>query len=299
MMDEREQQIASVYKDIADRNTAAYDAARRIYEAQHPFPMERKIKRTDFLIVVAVFIIVTASIIVSGSRTIVEFGGGIVGVSAFVMIEMAVVLYSFYQTRINWNKAKLEDTKKLVKWGLGITVAIAITANVHATLGQNGVYIIPFLKTVILVIIAVSAPGLAWISGDILGIEYMRYLSNAEEVEAENSKAKQDWWTGLNDKFQADERKWGTSIKVETEKVILPQFSNGNSNASNGNLIPSTIPSETTLGHTKAPDATQVAIAYFQEDPSRLQEKPALAVAALKGRAGKSTVYKVWGEMQK
>lgn len=294
-MDEREKQIQSVYKDIADRNTAAYDAAKRIYESQNPFPEDVSIKKTDFLIVVAVFIIVTASIIVSGSRTIVEFGGGLIGVSAFVMIEMAVVLYSFYQTRINWTKTKLEDTKKLVKWGLGITVTIAITANVHATLSQNGVYIIPFIKTVILVIIAVSAPGLAWISGDILGIEYMRYLSNAEDVREQNSTRKAAWWHGLNEKFQADERKWGTSIKVETEKSYVPSLSNGiPMETTRGNILPS----ETTLGHTKAPDATQVAIAYFQEDPSRLKQKPSFAVAALKGRAGKSTVYKVWGEMQ-
>lgn len=293
-MDEREIQLQGVYKDIADRNTFAYDAARRIYEAQNPFPVEKKIKKTDFLIVIAVFIIVTASIIVSGSRTIVEFGGGLIGVSAFVMIELAVVLYSFYRTRINWNREKLVTTKNLVNWGLGITVAIAITANVHATLSQNGVYIVPIIKTIILVIIAVSAPGLAWISGDILGIEYMRYLSNSEDVEVENSAAKAQWWNGLNEKFQADERKWGVSIKVETEKKILPQLSNGNSNENyNGN----TIPSESTAGHTKAPNATVEAEAYFMEDPTRLDERPSVAVAALKGRSGKSIVYQVYGRM--
>lgn len=295
-MDERELQVTSVYKDIADRNTAAYEAARRIYEAQNPFPVEKKIKRTDFLIVIAVFIIVTASIIVSGSRTIVEFGGGLIGVSAFIMIELAVVLYSFYQTRINWNKAKLEDTKKLVKWGLGITVAIAITANVHATLSQNGMYIVPWIKTIILVIIAVSAPGLAWISGDILGIEYMRYLSNAEEVETENSAAKAMWWNGLNEKFQADERKWGVSIKVETEKTVLPQLSNsipdGNGMEKNGNY------SGGVSGFKKVGNATDNARAYFMENPERLKEPPSNAISALEGRAGKSVVYKVYGEMR-
>lgn len=45
--------------------------------------------------------------------------------------------------------------------------------------------------------------------------------------------------------------------------------------------------------------ATENARAYFMEDLSRLDEKPAVAVEALKGLAGKSVVYNVWGTMRK
>lgn len=295
-MENKELQIQQVYSQIATRNTAAYDAAKKIYEAQNPFPKARQMERTDFLIVIAVFIIVTASIIVSGSRTIVEFGGGLIGVSAFVMIELAVVLYSFYRTRIHWTKERMESVKSLVAWGLGITVVIAITANVHATLSQNGVYIVPWIKTIILVIIAVSAPGLAWISGDILGVEYMRYLSNRREVDEENSRLEKEWWAGLNEKFQADEKKWGTSIRVQMEMPSLPQpSSTSRSGMENGNSVGN----GGTAGYKRSGNATEISRNYFLEDISRLRERPAIAVEALKGQAGKSVVYKVWGEMNK
>lgn len=48
----------------------------------------------------------------------------------------------------------------------------------------------------------------------------------------------------------------------------------------------------------KAPNATAAAIAYFQEDMTRLQAPASQAVAALKGYAGKSTVYQVYERMK-
>lgn len=275
-MDERQIQVQDMYRDIADRSTAAYEAAKRIYEAQNPFPAERTIQKTDIMIVLAVLVIVTASTVVSGSRTIVEFGGGLIGVSAFVMIELSVVMYSFYRTRISWNKERIEGVKSLVKYGLIATVLIAIVANVHATLKASGVIFDERIQTVILIVIGISAPGLAWVSGDILGIEYMRYIQNSKDVDEANLLSRQEWYAGLNDKFARDSKKWGVSISVQPDNTVQNQLSSGQMSGQYAVQNLSTVDSSGQDSGQKVSSRTSVkdmVWTWLDENPEALKNK--------------------------
>jgi hypothetical protein len=143
------------------------------------------------------------------------------------MIELSVVMYSFYRTRISWNKERIEGVKTLVKWGLIATVLIAIVANVHATLKGSGVIFDDRIQTAILIVIGISAPGLAWVSGDILGIEYMRYIQNKKDMDESNELSRAEWYAGLNDKFARDAKRWGVSINVQPDNSVQNQLSSG------------------------------------------------------------------------
>lgn len=284
-------EVIQVYEELAIKHNAAYAAFKSIYEAKNPAPILRKPDRADWYIVLGIMVIVVASVIVSGSRTVAEFGFGAIGVAAFVMLECTIVAFAFIRTRNHFNKERMEDVKKLTNRGLWLAFTVALAANVHATLKQNGVVTSEWINTLILLLVALSAPTLAFISGDIMGLEYMRSNSKRREIEDSNQSLFGAWADGLNKSWQASQSKWGVKIEVENERISIPSHSSGIPMESIGN-----VPSKSTLGHTKAPDARKRVIEYLTEHPEAFQSNP-LEIASIL-EVGKSTVYAVIKEMK-
>lgn len=215
-------EVIQVYEELAIKHNAAYAAFKSIYEAKNPPPILRKPDRADWYIVLGIMVIVIASVIVSGSRTVAEFGFGAIGIAAFVMLECTIVAYAFIRTRSHFNKERMDDVKRLTNRGLWLAFTVALAANVHATLKQNGVITVDWINTVILLLVAVSAPTLAFISGDIMGLEYMRSNSKRREIEESNQALFGAWADGLNKSWQSSQSKWGVRIDVENERIVLP-----------------------------------------------------------------------------
>lgn len=288
-------EITQVYEELAIKHNAAYAAFRSIYEAKNPTPKPRKKNWSDMYVVVGVLVIVLASVLVSGSRTVAEFGGELIGIAAFVMLECSIVAFAFIRTRSHFDKKRMEDVRKLTNRGLWLAFVVALAANIHATLKQNGVVTAEWINTTILLMVAFSAPTLAFISGDIMALEYMRINQRNKEIEESNKSEFEAWAEGLNKSWQSQQGRWGVKIEVENERVVVPSASNGRSNGiplessvENGRAI---IPSASTLGHTKQPDATEKVKAYLLEFPEAINMKP-LELASMLG-VGKSTVYNV------
>lgn len=211
------------YDEFAIKHNAAFAAFKSIYEAKNPLPILFHVDSSDWYIALGVTIIVIASIIVSGSRTVVEFGGGLIGVSAFVMLECAVVAYAFIRTKNNVNEERIQDVRKLTNRGLWLAFTVAVAANVHATLKQNGVISSEWVNIVILLLVGVSAPTLAFISGDIAGLEYMRAVQKRRRVDEQNALLMNDWREGLNKAWSSQQSRWGVRIDVEKPKELPTQ----------------------------------------------------------------------------
>lgn len=216
-------EITQVYEELAIKHNAAYAAFRSIYEAKNPTPKPRKKNWSDMYVVVGVLVIVLASVLVSGSRTVAEFGGELIGIAAFVMLECSIVAFAFIRTRSHFDKKRMEDVRKLTNRGLWLAFMVALAANIHATLKQNGVVTAEWINTTILLMVAFSAPTLAFISGDIMALEYMRINQRNKEIEESNKSEFEAWAEGLNKSWQSQQSRWGVKIEVENERVVVPR----------------------------------------------------------------------------
>lgn len=213
-----------LFDEQAVRYEAAYAAFQRAYELKQPPPTRTTAVRPDYVVLIALLALVVASVVVSGSRTITEFGGGIVGLMAFVMLEAGIVGYSFIRTKSHFTEERAASVRRLTTAGMLIALAVAVAANLHATLAANGVALAEWLNTAILIAVSVSAPVLAFISGDVLGMEAVAYERRKADAEAVYAAAMGEWRSGLNASWQASPLYRGVRLTTEVT-VTTPALS--------------------------------------------------------------------------
>ena len=277
----------SRFDQMALYHNAGHAAFKSMYETRYPAPQRPTLQRESIFVPVALCIMIIASVLVSGSRTVLEFGGGIVGVSAFVMLEGAIVTYAFFRTRLNFDDSRMESVRRLANRGLGLSFTVAVAANVHSVIRGAGIETPPVVTITILILVAISAPTLAFISGDIMALELMRNSYKARKLDETYQAALELWMNDLNAAWGREKSKNAYRIEFEPVQII----SNGIPLESSGNL-----PAKSTLGHTKKPDATKRVKDYLAENPKALQQNPLEVAAFLE--VGKSTVYAVFKEMK-
>lgn len=219
-------EITQVYDELVVRTQAAYAGFSTIYESKNPRPTKAIIRRdfVSMMIVVALSIVMLASIIVSGSRTISEFGGGFIGTVAFIMIECGIAVYALFRARRNANPKRLQNTVKWATVGLILTFLIAVAANIDATLKTHGIHIDETVLAVINLAVAISAPALAFISSDVLAIELMATdIQRREALRVYDEKCA-EWLDGLNRSYNAQPK---TSIfRVDVQRTDATDTSN-------------------------------------------------------------------------
>ena len=212
-----EKHVTQVYDDYAIRHNAAYTVFRQTYELENPRPNLERVSRdvVSLIIVLALTIVSIASIIVSGSRTIEEFGGGPIGAVAFVMIEGGIMAYGFFIARRNANKERLKNTVKWAMAGLVLTVIVGLGANADAVLKKHGINIPNEVNVFINLLVALSAPTLAFISSDVLAIELMATEIRRRDASLDYDKRLKRWLKDMNGTWRGEQRNWGAKIKVE------------------------------------------------------------------------------------
>lgn len=244
----------SQFDELAIIHNAGYNAFKSMYETRNPPPRQTVIQRESVFVPVALCIMIIASVLVSGSRTVLEFGGGIVGVSAFVMLEGAIVTYAFFRTRLNFDDSRMESVRKLANRGLGLSFTVAVAANVHSVIRGAGIQTPPIVTITILILVAISAPTLAFISGDILALELMRNSYRARKLDTEYTIAQDTWAEGLNQAWLRQKNGIiGKSEPVLVERVNPVKSSNLQENT---RFVPSR--------------KLQLALDYFEAHPEDL-----------------------------
>lgn len=210
----------SVFEERALIQNAGYAAFKSMYETTTPPPKRTVIQRESVFVPVALCIMIVASVLVSGSRTVLEFGGGLVGVSAFVMLEGAIVTYAFFRTRLNFDDSRMESVRKLANRGLGLSFTVAVAANVHSVIRGAGIETPSIVTITILILVAISAPTLAFISGDIMALELMRNSYRARKLDEAYNIAMDAWNENLRQAFMRDKhRLFGKMEPIKVEKI--------------------------------------------------------------------------------
>lgn len=258
---ENENQVIQIYDEFAIRHNAAMAAFKTMYEARHPLPVKEEISRdvVSLIIIVALAIVMVAAVVVSSSRTIDEFGGGAIGVTAFVMVEGGIMAYAFFRARRNASKTRLQNTIKWATAGLILTFIVGLGANTDASLKHQGIELPSWINTMIHLLVAVSAPTLAFISSDVLAIELMATDIRRREADMNHKAAMDAWWADFNKAWSSNQRNWGVKVEVPQQ----PQIAAVNSlNLIKNNQISSR--------HKPSPKLNK-ALEYLREHPEDLE----------------------------
>lgn len=215
------------FDELAIRHNAAMAAFKTMHEARHPLPIKEQISRdvVSLIIVLALTIVMVAAVIVSSSRTIDEFGGGSIGFIAFVMIEGGIMAYAFFRARRNASEDRLAKTVRWATAGLILTFIVGLGANIDATLKHNGLTLPKEIDTIIHLLVAVSAPTLAFISSDVLAIELMATDIKRRKAEDSHRLALNEWWVGFNRSWAAQQKNWGVRVDLEQAKQLPSDIS--------------------------------------------------------------------------
>lgn len=259
---ENENQALQQYDDFAIRHNAAMAAFKTMHEARHPLPVKEEISRdiVSLIIIVALAIVMIAAVVVSSSRTIDEFGGGAIGVTAFVMVEGGIMAYAFFRARRNASKTRLQNTIKWATAGLILTFIVGLGANTDASLKHQGIELPSWVNTVIHLLVAVSAPTLAFISSDVLAIELMATDIRRREADMNHKAALDAWWVDFNKAWSSNQKNWGVKVEVEQPR----QLRAGN-----------TVKSSNLLENTRFTPSRklQQALDWLQANPDQLNEE--------------------------
>ena len=244
----------SIFEDRALIHNAGLASFRSMYEATNPPPMKAILRRESVFVPIALCIMIVASVLVSGSRTVIEFGGGIVGVSAFVMLEGAIVTYAFFRTRLNFDDSRMESVRRLANRGLSLSFVVAVAANVHSVIRGAGIETPPMVTITILILVAVSAPTLAFISGDIMALEMMRNGYRQRKLDDEYETALTGWNEGLRQAWARERHR--TIGKLEPITIERENTVNSSNLQENTRFVPSR--------------KLQMALDYFELHPEDL-----------------------------
>lgn len=290
------------YQHFAEQHNAAYAAFTAIYQQKNPPPIKTDAKKENWFEVIILGVLVAASVIVSGSRTIAEFGGDFVGIAGFVMLELGVVAYAYIRTSKYYDKARHSSVKDLLTRGMWLAFTVAIVANVHATFKANGIEFAP-VNIVIFLFLAIGAPTLALIAGDTLAMLVVTDKFRQRDSDKAYDEAVKIYLEEMNALWKREQAKWGVTIKVEhsnsvsiTRDMSIVHPSNRPMDMSIGQNERPALPAASTLGHTKVSNASELARVYFGEHPEAL-DMPARELVDVIG-VGKSTINNVQQTMR-
>lgn len=222
------------YDELAVRHLAAFNAFTTIYEAKTPRPEPTQVSRdrVSQIIIFAISLVMIAAVIVSGSRTVAEFGGdeggwkALIGLTAFVMIEGGIMAYAFFRARRTASKTRLDNTLRWATAGLLFTVVVGLGASIDTTMRNRGFPLPDWVKGALDLLVAVSAPALGFISSDVLAIELMALDIKRRDAQKTDDANMKKWQRGLNAEWKAQQKNWGVRIRVETpQPPALPDSS--------------------------------------------------------------------------
>ena len=221
----------------------------------------------------AVHTIPTVLASIPSTDIIPEFVRQIVSIGAFIAVEISVFVSAYI----------MDKQRKMALSILVVSFSVAIVANISSVFSVMSGRDLG--STIVGIALGMGAPLMALLAGKI-------YVEISKQVAEEDSIASRNFQEAkrmMDSKILAEFSKLSAKTeaeKITVEKVPVEKLSTRNSNKQ----LFSGIPAE------KNSVAATVE-KYFQEHPEMLLEKPSASLEPLRGIAGKSTVFKVWSQM--
>lgn len=287
----------TVYEEHAEKHERAWRAFNRIYILERPEPAKPEWWRGLPVMMIPFGLIAVAGILLSAMRTAPVFynvalplvGEGLSifeAIFAIIAVEVFVVMVRY--ALIVLYPEKTHDISFWMVRGFIAALIVALMANLYGSVSHLPFLtsIKPFLDLIMGVVVGVSAPVFAVISGDILGILWLNSAKHRSQLKSEFEQSMEEW----RDKREGT---WNSKKSDYGIRIHVPKISSG---------IPMEIPMEnnrggSSIGHSKNTKAREIVERYFDENENAVNQDP-LEVAAFL-QVGKSTVYNVRSERRK
>lgn len=213
-------EVQNQYIQVAEKHTQALDAGRMIFEKQYPAPARRIIQVDNRVQIGTLLLVVVAAIIVSASHTVPVFmkgTGAVTGIAAFVMLEFGLVSLTYQRTREKTIRdGANESSFKWITYAIGLTLFILLVGNVYYTASHYG-FTHPIADVFVVICVGVSAPALAFVSGEALALESVKAVLLQRELDAEYAAAMLNYNDAFVQWWNARKSKWVAPVKVERE----------------------------------------------------------------------------------
>jgi len=223
------------YDAMEQRVIAAFNAFSTTYAVINPPPQRQAgsvigIERK--LIIGGTIVMVLAAMVVSGSRTIAEFGS--VGIFAFLMLELGSLILGIRRALTATNQERFN--RWLVKLGLAVCFGVMLAGNLDATfkdinkrnaesagaLSADAIKVSDVVSTIIAIAIAVSAPTLTLIAGDLIGVEIVEISRQRAVVDNTHRSALDGWYERRNASWDAQKSRMGATFKISRPQQEAP-----------------------------------------------------------------------------
>lgn len=290
----------------AQRARAAFEGFKGFYVVTNPPPVQKAYQQDNFWIKVALCVVLVASIIVSGSHTIPTFADGdtlikgIVGVSAFFMVEVAIVALEFIRTQRHYRIAREEPASLgyFIVAGLVVAVAVALLGNMEYMLSSHGILITDGLRLIILLGMALSAPLLAFLVGGILAMYAVMDRVGLRRHNDAFDTDMQAWEDGLRRAWNANKGRLGGGMQIQVERPSAGQLDGRTADSVQPVLSARTGAdgqrTDTGHGYQRNASGKEVVRQWLAEHPEDIGEK--VRVLAERLGVGRTTVSEVQRE---
>lgn len=281
------------YGAVAQRVIEAQAAFRQIYEQTHPYPVAPQARaQRDWFGRAALWAVMVAAVIVSGSHTVTVFSigkTGVVGGAAFVMLEVGLFIFSFVYTRDTYRSRDDVQVLGYLKRGMQVTFFVLLSGNVSDVMQNNGfatgqLWVV--VSFVVSMSVALSAPIVAWIVGHTLAMLLVQDGALDRKAQSDYDKAKSEWTEEFMHVWNANKARWNANVNITVAREALPV------------QLVRPVLSERTVdsgqGYRRDSNASKTVHEYLDANPDAI----GLPVRELAERigVGKSTVAKVLAE---
>jgi hypothetical protein len=224
----------TIHEQVADQFTSAYEGFKRTYQTMNPPPEfivadEFKLGWKQYGMMVGI----VASVIVSGSHTIPIIVGVnnvnaitvLIGLSAFVMIEVMLIILAYSSTE---QQFKAHDdirsrVKNFTRAGFYFVLFVAVAANIiyviehNMVIPQERLLLIAWqgIRLIVYLAIGISAPVIAFITGEIIAVDVLEHRSRQNKLDKEWQTLMQEWQEALNRSWTSQRKKWGVDIQID------------------------------------------------------------------------------------
>lgn len=288
-------EMQSMYDETQQRVEAAYQGFRAVYTVMKPPPIAPKasgwfawISPKHFAMLLGLI----GSVIVSASHTVPVFTGKdsidelqfdismVIGLAAFVMIEIMSISLSYSHTESMANNDTVLRVNRYVKWGKWFVVFVMAVANIYYVLGSNGIPVPDIFRLVIFLSVGLSAPIIAFLTGDILAIDVMKHnAKNRRDMQTYEEALKQ-WADGLATSWASQKNRWGGGVNIQVSKPEIKQLetvSNSSKQSSEGQTL--TQKAAMQYISEKAEEYKEIAKTVREQNPTANQKDIAAAIA--------------------
>lgn len=306
-MSDYQTQIHTVYDNTAERARKAWLTFLELYVLEHPQPPAPK-WWNQFPVTMVIFgVVATAGMLLSALRTAPTFqsiaavtvGAELASVEALlaiIVVELFLVTVRFV---IVVQKSSTEIVKQTMRWmmtGFVVALTVALAANLYSTT-KDLLFIAPFrpvIDFIASIIIGGAAPLLAVISGDIMGLLWLKSEAHRASLRQQYDVQMQMWTSARDERWKSDKARFGGTIRIQTEPVPaiashaerpVPSVPSHVSSHETGRDVTER---HTGYGFQRTADGETQVLNYFNEHPDEV----ALPVRELEARIGvsKSTV---------